>query len=99
MNTEHEQPKTLNKLPPGDYSGLVPPVPTPRGASQPKVGVVKHPPFDPTEAIRMYQMVPRPKMSLIVEAVRGPRAAGATGNLIRDALRKAGLYEEPVRGA
>lgn len=61
------------------------------------VNKAKHPAFDPTEAIRLYQLVPRPKMSAIVEAVRGPRAAGATGNLVRDALRKAGLYEEPVK--
>lgn len=62
-----------------------------------RVGAVKHAPVNSEDVIRMYNLVPRPKMSEIVEAVRGARAAGATGNICRDILRKAGIYEEPVK--
>jgi hypothetical protein len=57
----------------------------------------KHPPVNVEEVIRLYKLVPRPKMSAIIEAVRGERAVGATGNVCRDILRKAGIYEEPIK--
>lgn len=55
----------------------------------------KHAPFNAEEAVRLYQTgLP---MSAVVEAVRGTRAAGGTGNLVRAALRAAGVYKEPVK--
>ncbi len=64
---------------------------------QPKVGVVKHPPVNEAEVIRLWQLTPRPPMKDIVNAVRGQRAEGATGNLVRAILEKAGLYQRPVK--
>jgi hypothetical protein len=61
------------------------------------VGKPKHAPVNAEEVIRLYKLVPRPKMSAIIEAVRGERAVGATGNVCRDILRKAGIYEEPIK--
>lgn len=49
--------------------------------------------FDAVTAIAMYGAGKR--ISEIVEATRGERAAGHTGNLVRKALRDAGVYREP----
>lgn len=51
--------------------------------------------FDAAEAVRMYQA--GTKMKEIVDALKGERAAGHTGNLVRKALRDAGVYKEPTK--
>lgn len=55
----------------------------------------KHGPFDDAEAVRMYQA--GSKISDIVVVLKGERAAGHTGNLVRAALRAAGVYKEPTK--
>lgn len=73
--------------------------------NDPKVRTSKHAPFDAAEAVRLYQaalaagngaLLPG-AMSAIVEAVRGTRAAGGTGNLVREACTKAGVYVKPTK--
>jgi hypothetical protein len=50
-------------------------------------------PFDAAEAVRLY--VAKVRMKDIIEAVRGNRAVGATGNLVREACIAAGVYQKP----
>lgn len=51
---------------------------------------ITHAPFDAARAVQMYQDGIR--MTDIVAATCGTRAAGHTGNLVRAAVRKAGIY-------
>jgi len=55
----------------------------------------KHAPINFDEATRLYLLGTR--MSAIVEAVRGNRAAGGCANDVRNHLRAAGVYKEPVK--
>jgi hypothetical protein len=54
----------------------------------------KHAPIDFVEASRLYQSGMR--MSAVVEAVRGTRAAGGAANDVRNYLKATGVYREPV---
>lgn len=65
---------------------------TPKGV----FGAPKHPPID--EAMVLKLNAEGVKISAIVEAVRGQRAAGGCGNLVRAILEKAGVYKRPVKG-
>lgn len=67
---------------------------TPR-EHEPLLNRGEHPPVDIEEAARLY-LADTP-MSAIVEKLRGARAAGGCGNLIRKALRAKGIYKEPVK--
>jgi len=55
----------------------------------------KHAPIDFVEAARLYLLGTR--MSAVVEAVRGSRAAGGCANDVRNYLRAQGIYKEPTK--
>jgi hypothetical protein len=95
VSTEPEQPRNLNK----DVAEIlartpVGSAPTPVDGA-PVTRKSHHAPFDAAEAVRLY--VAGHRMRDIIEAVRGDRATGATGNLVREACRAAGVYKEPVK--
>jgi hypothetical protein len=69
--------------------GMTPKSVTPKGV----FGAPKHPPID--EALVLKMNAEGAKISAIVEAVRGQRAAGGCGNLVRKILEKAKVYKRP----
>jgi len=70
-------------------------VSVPHEQAKPKVGTAKHPPIDTAKVLELNAQ--GVKISAIVEAVRGQRAAGGCGNLVREILEKAGVYNRPSK--